>query len=172
MTKDIAARVSALVEPLIEARGAELYDVVLGGATLQVLVGGGVDLETLADITRDVSKALDDADPMPSQYTLEVSTPGLERTLRTPRHYAGAVGDKVKIKTTGTSEVRRVDGVLTAADDEGFVVDTGTEQRRLSYAEVERARTVFEWGAAEKPVSPSKTRPQRPPERKKGRVSR
>lgn len=154
-TTDVASRVSELVEPLIVARGAELYDVVLGGATLQVLVGGGVDLETLAEITRDVSKALDDDDPMPDRYTLEVSTPGLERTLRTPAHFTGAIGEQVKIKTTATSEVRRVDGVLAAADDEGFVVDTGTEQRRLSYAEVERARTVFEWGAT-KPDSPSK----------------
>jgi len=155
-TTDIATRVSTLVEPLIEARGAELYDVVLGGATLQVLVAGGVDLDTLADITRDVSRVLDEDDPMPDRYTLEVSTPGLERTLRRPSHFRGAVGEKVKVKTTATCEVRRVDGTLAAADDEGFVVDTGTEERRLSYAEVERARTVFEWGAATKPVSPSK----------------
>jgi len=156
MTTDVASRVSDLVEPLLEAHGAELYDVVLGGATLQVLVGGGVDLDVLATITREISAALDDADPMPDRYTLEVSTPGLERTLRTERHFAGAIGEKVKIKTTQRHEERRVDGVLTAADDEGFVVDTGTEQRRLSYADVERARTVFEWGTASKPVSPSK----------------
>jgi ribosome maturation factor RimP len=154
-TTDVASRVSELVEPLIVARGAELYDVVLGGATLQVLVGGGVDLEVLSELTRDISVALDEADPMPDRYTLEVSTPGLERTLRTPAHFGAAVGEKVKVKTTARAEVRRVDGVLTAADDEGFVVDTGTEQRRLSYDDVERARTVFEWGA-DKPVSPSK----------------
>jgi ribosome maturation factor RimP len=157
-TTDVAARVSELVEPLLTARGASLYDVVLGGATLQVLVGGGVDLDVLADLTREISAVLDDADPMPDRYTLEVSTPGLERTLRLPQHYAGAVGERVKIKTNPSTEGdRRVDGVLTAADDEGFVVDTGTEQRRLSYGDVERARTVFEWGPPkEKPVSPSK----------------
>ena len=156
MTIDIAERVSALVEPLITARGAELYDVVLGGATLQVLVAGGIDLDALAVLTREISAALDAEDPMPDRYTLEVSTPGLERTLRTPAHFAGAVGEKVKVKTTPGHEVRRVDGTLITADDEGFVVDTGTEQRRLSYDDVERARTVFEWGA-DKPVSPSKS---------------
>jgi ribosome maturation factor RimP len=155
-TTDVASRVSELVEPLIVGRGGQLYDVVLGGATLQVLVGGGVDLDVLADLTRDISVALDEADPMPDRYTLEVSTPGLERTLRTPAHFGGAIGEQVKVKTTSSSEVRRVDGVLTAADDEGFVVDTGTEQRRLSYDDVERARTVFVWGA-DKPVSPSKS---------------
>jgi ribosome maturation factor RimP len=156
-TTDVAARVSELVEPLLEARGAELYDVVLGGATLQVLVAGQVDVEVLADLTRDISAALDEDDPMPDRYTLEVSTPGLERTLRTPSHFTGAIGERVKIKTNPNTEGdRRVDGVLTAADDEGFVVDTGTEQRRMSYGDVERARTVFEWGPPPKPVSPSK----------------
>ena len=157
MTTDVATRVSELVEPLLEARGAALYDVVLGGATLQVLVAGKLDLDALADITRDISAVLDEHDPMPDRYTLEVSTPGLERTLRVPSHYAGAVGERVKVKTSPSTEGdRRVDGVLTAADDEGFVVDTGTEQRRLSYGDVERARTVFEWGPPPKPVSPSK----------------
>jgi len=171
MTTDVATRVSELVEPLLEAHGAQLYDVVLGGATLQVLVGGEVDLEALAVITREISAALDDDDPMPDRYTLEVSTPGLERTLRTPSHYAGAVGERVKIKTTPNTEGdRRVDGVLIAADDEGFVVDLGTGQRRLSYGDVERARTVFEWGPPPKPVSPSKARPERPTA-KKGRGS-
>ena len=157
MTTDVAARVSELVEPLLEARGAELYDVVLGGATLQILVAGGVDLDRLAEITRDISSALDQADPMPDRYTLEVSTPGLERALRTPQHFAGAIGERVKIKTNpNIGGDRRVEGALTAADDEGFVVDTGTEQRRMSYGDVERARTVFEWGPQPKPVSPSK----------------
>ena len=144
MTTDVASRVSELVEPLIKAHGADLYDVVHGGATLQVLVGGDVDLEELAVLTREISAVLDDADPMPDRYTLEVSTPGLERTLRTPKHYAGAVGERVKVKTK-QGEQRRLEGVITAADDDGFVVDTGTEQRRLSYVDVERARTVFVW---------------------------
>jgi ribosome maturation factor RimP len=157
MTTDVATRVSELVEPLLEARGAQLYDVVLGGATLQVLVAGAVDLDALADITRDISAVLDDEDPMPDRYTLEVSTPGLERTLRVASHFTGAIGERVKVKTSPSTEGdRRIDGVLTAADDEGFVVDTGTEQRRLSYGDVERARTVFEWGPPPKPVSPSK----------------
>jgi ribosome maturation factor RimP len=171
MATDVATRVSELVEPLLEAHGAELYDVVLGGATLQVLVGGDVDLEGLATLTREISAVLDEADPMPDRYTLEVSSPGLERNLRTPRHFAGAIGETIKVKTTNT-EARRADGVLITADDEGFVVDTGTEQRRISYSEVERARTVFVWGATEKPVSPSRNRPERPSEREKGTVKK
>ena len=160
-TTDVAARVSDLVEPLLSRAGHELYDVVMSGATLHVYVAGSVDLDELGRLTRAISTALDDADPIPDRYTLEVSTPGLERTLRTPRHFSAAVGEQVKVKTTPDCEVRRLDGLLTAADDEGFVVDTGTEQRRLSYRDVERARTVFEWGPPPKPTSPGKKKVKR-----------
>jgi len=154
---DVAERVAELVEPLLDGAGHELYDVVLTGATLRVLVAGGADLDELARLTREISALLDEADPIPDRYTLEVSSPGLERTLRTPRHFAGAVGEKIKVKTTpGTEGDRRADGVLIAADEGGFTVDTGTGERRLSYGDIDKARTVFEWGNAEKPVSPSK----------------
>ena len=156
-TNDVADRVAELVEPLLDGTRHELYDVVLAGATLRVLVAGGADLDELARLTREISALLDEVDPIPDRYTLEVSSPGLERTLRTPRHFAGAIGEKVKVKTTSAAEGgdRRADGVLIAADDDGFVVDTGTGERRLSYGDIDKARTVFEWGS-EKPVSPSK----------------
>ena len=156
MTTDVADRVAELVEPLLDGAGHELYDVVLAGATLRVLVAGSADLDELARLTREISTLLDEADPSPDRYTLEVSSPGLERALRTPRHFAGAVGEKIKVKTTpSTDGDRRADGVLLAADDDGVVVDTGTGERRLSYGDIDKARTVFEWGS-EKPVSPSK----------------
>ena len=143
-------RVRALVAPLLEQRGLDLYDVEVGGATLRVLVDreGGVDLDTIGEVARDVSRALDDDDPMPDRYTLEVSSPGLERPLRLPSHYANAVGQRVSVKTVpGTEGDRRITGLLVTADDEGFEV----EGRRLTYDEVERARTVFEWGPTPKP---------------------
>ena len=155
-TTDVADRVAELVAPLLAAGNHELYDVVLAGATLRVLVAGGGDLDELARLTREISALLDEADPIPDRYTLEVSSPGLERTLRTPRHFTGAIGEQVKVKTTPTTEGdRRADGTLTSADDDGIVVATSTGERRLSYGDIDKARTVFQWGS-EKPVSPSK----------------
>ena len=104
-------QVRAAVTPVLEESGLELYDVELGGAVVRVLVDrpGGVDLDTLDAATRAVSRALDVADPMPGRYTLEVSSPGLERRLRTPRHFQAAVGSRVKVKTVaGTEGDRRV----------------------------------------------------------------
>src|SRR4051794_38084846 len=94
-------RIAELVEPIILDRGHQLYDVEMTGATVRVLVDreGGVQLDGLESISRAISGALDEADPIPAQFYLEVSSPGLERPLRQPRHYRSAVGSQVKIKT-------------------------------------------------------------------------
>jgi ribosome maturation factor RimP len=147
-------RIAELVEPILHDRGHELYDVELAGATVRVLVDrqGGVALDDLEQLSREISTALDDADPMPDRFYLEVSSPGLERPLRRPDHFQTAVGSKVKVKTHPSVEGdRRVDGTLVAADDDGFTVETDAGTRTLGYDDVERARTVFEWGGAPKP---------------------
>ena len=94
-------RLRALVLPLVEERGLELYDIEQSGATLQILVSGpgGVDVGALSTLSRAVSRTLDEHDPIPGKYLLEVSSPGLERPLRRPEHYQGAVGSDVTVKT-------------------------------------------------------------------------
>jgi ribosome maturation factor RimP len=167
-------RVRELVEPVVTGAGLDLYDVEHTGGAVRVLVdrSGGVGLDELADLTRRVSRLLDDHDPIPGRYTLEVSSPGLERPLRTPAHFAGAIGASVTVKTLpGTEGDRRVRGTLVAAGTDSFTVrlaeataggaGDGTDEddhdgapnaeRTLRYDEVERARTVFEWGPAPKP---------------------
>src|SRR5271170_7677690 len=140
------------LSPILQARGLDLVDVEVNGAQLTVFVdrAGGINLDDLGDATRDVSAALDEIDPMPGRYTLSVSSPGLERRLRTPAHFSRAVGEKVTVRIdAGTSEVRRVTGTLAGADDASFTL-TGPEvpdgELRIAYDQVERARTVFEWG--------------------------
>jgi ribosome maturation factor RimP len=158
----VADRVRDLVLPLLTARDLDLYDVEMAGPVLKVVVdkSDGLDLDALSDATRAVSRALDEADPIAGTYTLEVTSPGLERTLRTPAHFARAVGETVKIKLVASAASaaadRRVAGLLAAADDDGITVRTGVDddgtavERRLAYADVDRARTVFEWGPGAK----------------------
>ena len=144
-------RVREIVEPLLAGVGLDLFDVELSGATLRVLVDrdGGVDLDTVSRASQLVSDALDRADPLPSRYVLEVSSPGVERPLRTPDHFRRAVGATVAVRTQADVEgERRVEGALDAADDDGIVV----AGRRLRYPEIERARTVFSWGPAPRPA--------------------
>jgi len=149
---DVAAIVAA-VEPVVGALGLDLYDVEVTGSgrakVVRVLVDreGGVDLDTVGRAAEQISPALDSepfARVINGAYALEVSSPGLERPLRRPDHFRGAVGSTVSVKLPG----RRVRGVLLAADDEALdlALDDGTAER-IPYSEVAQARTVFEWGA-------------------------
>ncbi|HXP32954.1 MAG TPA: ribosome maturation factor RimP [Acidimicrobiales bacterium] len=154
------------LSPILEARGLDLVDVELHGAQLTVFVDreGGIGLDELGEATREVSAALDDLDPIPGRYTLSVSSPGLERRLRTPAHFARAVGETVTIRMdAGTADVRRITGTLDGADETGCTL-TGPEvpggEMRIAYDQIERARTVFEWGPApRKSKSERVTRP-------------
>jgi ribosome maturation factor RimP len=149
-----AERVRTLVLPILDDAGLELYDLELGGGSLQVLVDkdGGVGVDELATVSRRISRALDEHDPIEGRYTLEVSTPGLERPLRTPEHFARAVGTTVKVKTKPGSEGdRRVDGTVTRSDDTSVTITTPDgAARTVRLDEIERARTTFEWGPTPK----------------------
>jgi ribosome maturation factor RimP len=145
---------SDLLASTVAPLGLELVDLERRSTSVRVVVDrpGGVDLEAIAQATRAVSAVLDAHDPFPGQrYTLEVSSPGVERRLRTPVHFERAVGEKVSVRTiAGGKGERRVTGRLSAADAQGFVLqgeDLPGGERRFAYDEVERARTVFEWGS-------------------------
>ena len=149
-----------VLAPAVAPLGLELVDVELRPGTVKVVVDrpGGADLEVIARATTTVSALLDHHDPMPGKrYTLEVSSPGVERPLRRAEDYVRAVGETVTVRTTtGGEGERRVRGCLVAADGEGFVLeadDLPDGGRRFSYRDVERARTVFEWGGQASPSS-------------------
>lgn len=163
-------RLHTLVTPIVSDLGLELYDLDYAGGILKVTVDtppgspGGVDVDTLAQCTRLVSRELDHTDPIPGHYTLEVSSPGLERTLRTPRHFQREIGKTVslRLRDVGNSD-RRINGVLVAADDlactvrlEGTKAAPVGEDRVVPYDQIDRAKTVFVWGPAPKPGQPGK----------------
>jgi ribosome maturation factor RimP len=190
----VADRVRDLVLPLLSDRGLDLYDLEMHSGVLRVVVDksdatrrdaddgrAGLDLDVLAGVTRAVSRALDEADPIAGRYTLEVTSPGIERALRTPEHFRRAVGETVKVRTVaGVADERRIEGVITAADEVGIVVRTGTGddgepvERHLDHAEIERARTAYEWGPAadkgrRKGSAPRRGRPESDDERERSR---
>jgi ribosome maturation factor RimP len=142
---DVSERVRVLVAPSLEEAGLELFDVEHAGGVLKVTVDrpGGIDLDTISEATRVVSSVLDrEPDVIDGRYLLEVSSPGVERPLRRPEHFRGAIGSTVVVKTDATAEgERRLEGVLEAADDDGVVV----AGRTIPYEAIERARTRFVW---------------------------
>lgn len=162
----VIARVRELVAPIASDLDLDLYDVEHRGGTLRVTLdtmpgaAAGISLDTLALASRLVSRELDHHDPMPGHYTLEVTSPGVERSLRTPAHFRREVGKTIAVRLADVGhDDRRVQGVLASADDTGITVrDVGPEgggDRRIDYHQIDRARTVFEWGANPKPGSAS-----------------
>jgi ribosome maturation factor RimP len=158
-----------LVEPIVAELGLDLFDLHYTGSTLHVLIDrrtaaepsaepAPVDLGAITAVTRAVSHALDEEDPIPGRYALEVSSPGLERPLRTAAHFARAVGEVVAVKMVPAFDgPRRVRGVLVGTGGDGdpwIEVDPQENPRggkagdlvRLDLASVDKARTVFEWG--------------------------
>lgn len=167
----LTERVQALAEPVCAADGVELVDVEMDGGVLRLTVDrdGGLDLDVISGLTRRLSRLLDEDDPVPGRYTLEVSSPGLERRLRTPAHFRRAVGEQVALRTApGTEAGRRLRGTLVAADDDGVTVRVGegddAPTHTVAHDQIERARTVFEWGPAPRPGRPA---PSSPPPTKK-----
>ena len=146
-------QVKDLATAVVERRSLRLWDVELGGspgrAVVRVFVDSerGVDLDTVAEVSEEISRGLDLRDPIPGRYTLEVSSPGLERTLRLPEHFALSVGRDVVVKTkeVEVGNSHRVEGRLESVGDEAVVLATDTGRVEIPFGAVKSARTRFEW---------------------------
>ncbi|MGH2755731.1 MAG: ribosome maturation factor RimP [Actinomycetota bacterium] len=142
-----------LAESVARRRSLRLWDVEMAGqpgrAIVRVMVDaeGGIDLDTVAEVSEEISRGLDLRDPLSGRYTLEVSSPGLERTLRYAEHFKLSVGEKVTLKTHDrlVGDSNRLDGVIADADESAVHVDLGDERVGVPYDQIKTARTVFEW---------------------------
>jgi ribosome maturation factor RimP len=138
-----------LLEPAVEQLGYELADLELriGGrdGVLRLFIDkpdgiGTVDCEV---VSRQVSAILDVEDPIPGNYTLEVSSPGLDRTLTKPAHFKRFMGQDVRVKLRFPLSGRRnYRGALKAADDEKIEVEVDGESYSLPIATIESARLI------------------------------
>jgi ribosome maturation factor RimP len=150
-----------MVAPLVADMKLDLYDIEYRGGVLRITIDtppgspGGVTLDEIALLTRMIGRDFDHDDPMPGHYTLEVTSPGLERTLRTVAHFQREIGKTVNVRLRDVAAGdRRVQGVLVAATEAECVVrldDAELSERTIPYSQIDRAKTVFVWGPAPKP---------------------
>jgi ribosome maturation factor RimP len=147
-------RLAGLLAEPIEALGLDLEAVDLSRAgkrsVLRVAVDkdGGVDMDDIAAATGEVSRVLDESDVMGGgSYTLEVSSPGVDRPLTLPRHWRRNLGRLVKIALSDGSEVS---GRIVETDDAGAGVDVDGTVRPVPFAEVTKARVQIEFTRPEK----------------------
>ncbi len=142
-----------LATAVAQRRSLKLWDVEMvgreGRALLRVFVDSdeGVDLDTIAAVSEEISRGLDLHDPIAGKFTLEVSSPGLERTLRSKEHFEASVGRQVVMKTTErfVADSHRLEGVVKAADDDHVRLEAEGSQIDIPYDSIRMARTVFEW---------------------------
>ena len=153
--EDILEKVRQIAGPLAAQEGMELVDVELGGPggrqTLRLFIDkeGGVSLDDCSSISRAVSAALDVEDPIDGAYDLEVSSPGLDRPLRTPEHFEKFKGSKVRVKTYAPVGDRKVFvGTLKGFSEGDVIVDVDGTDRRVPHAQIAKANVepVFDQG--------------------------
>ncbi len=156
MARSTVDVIADAVAPAVASLGLRLYDVELAGTgkarVVRVLVDrdGGVDLDAIARASEVVAPLLDSGsagDALAGSFTLEVSSPGLERPLRRPEHFRHAVGELVSVKArVADGSARRLRGTLRAATDDSVAIalDDGAYEE-VALADVVSARTVFEW---------------------------
>lgn len=169
----VLKRVRKIVEPIASDLQLHLYDIEQRGGTLRITLDtfpgspGSVDLAQLALATRLISREFDHEDPMPGKYTLEVSSPGVERNLRLPEHFQREIGKVVTVRLANVEAAeRRLEGELIAADDTTITLRVAATKkapatdRVVEIAGIDRAKTVFVWGPAPKPRSKG---PKKPP---------
>jgi ribosome maturation factor RimP len=169
-------QLAALLEPVVSAAGLELESVRVGRAgsrrVLRVVVDGedGVDMDAVARVSRAVAAEVDGRDAMgPGAYTLEVSSPGVDRPLTEPRHWRRAAGRLVRVnvkdfssrtagatspstngdratgKNSATGEVA-VEGRVIAARPDGVTLEIDGERRELGYADLGPGQVQVEFG--------------------------
>jgi len=152
-------RVHAIVGPIASDLALDVYDVERRGGTIRITLDtppgsdGGITLDSLSLATRLISRELDHEDPIAGHYTLEVTSPGLERPLRTAAHFQREVGKTITIRLRDPkADPRRLQGMLSSADDRSatLLLDDGSEYS-VPIDEIDKARTVFEFGPKPKP---------------------
>ena len=157
----VAENVYRLLRPAVTTLNVELLDVEWTGRSLRLTIDaeGGVTSERLVEVNRLVSPLLDQHDPVPGRYLLEVSSPGVERPLRRPDHFRRAVGEQVIVKQEPGADPRRIRGELLTVDDESIAVlaveidgvDLAeAETHHLPLDRIAKARTHFDWGPTPK----------------------
>jgi len=167
------ARLHAVIEPIVSAHGAELCDFELkneNGWVLRIYVerlgamakrmstkDAAIDLDLCSCIARDLSPVLDDNDPIPYRYHLEVGSPGVERPLRRVEDFVRFTGEKAKLKLrAGVAGHKVLVGKLGTVNGNILALEDGAKVYPVPLDDVVSARLVFEFGPAPKPVTSAK----------------
>lgn len=155
--KEVLAEVRKLVLPILTERDLELFDLELAeepaGWFLRIFIdaAGGIDVETCAEVSGILSGKLDFVEGLPEPYTLEVSSPGVERPLRKRVDYERTLGQRIYVKTyaavnlPGGKKAKELTGRLVAVEDEEIVLESARKQVRIALSSIAKAHLLVEF---------------------------
>jgi ribosome maturation factor RimP len=148
----VSERLQAIIEPAVTALGYELVGVEYLSqgrhSVLRIYIDkeDGVTVDDCARVSHQVSGALDVEDPVKGQYTLEVSSPGLDRPLFTIEHYRRFAGESAEIRLAAPRDGRRkFKGTLRGVEGDTVIIEVEGEAVPLPLDEIEKAHLVHQW---------------------------
>lgn len=152
-TANIASVAEKIITPCVEELGYRVWDVEFvkegAGWYLRITIDSddGIDIDDCEKVSRAISPLLDEADPIEQNYTLEVSSPGLERTLRTPQHFAACIGEEIEVRLYSPDESGRkaYKGTLISSDDERFTIETDGTKKMFEISKTAKANVFFDF---------------------------
>ena len=167
MDSSVVQRVWEITEPLIASAGMELVDIEyrreIRGTVLRLYLDreGGVTLDDLAPMSRRLGDLLDAHDAVPGSYTLEVSSPGINRRLRRPEHFRRYIGKRVRVRTTLPMEGRRsFIGPLLAVEAGGVVIGLNGSAQFIRFDDIAQANYEHDFESHAKTKHGVRTEPR------------
>ena len=149
--KEVEALITALVEPILADTEMTLVDVEYVREKdwyLRIFIDkpGGVEIDDCQLVSEQLTAVLDAKDPIPDKYFLEVSSPGIERVLRTDAHIEAFTGAEVEAKLFAPVDGKKtLRGILGGIEDGRVILTVGDTEYRIEHAKISRLTTVFDF---------------------------
>jgi ribosome maturation factor RimP len=149
-------RVWELAAPLVKSEGMEIVDIEFryegsrGGKVLRLYLDkeGGPNVDDLSRVSHQLSELLDTQDVVPGTYTLEVSSPGINRPLKRPEHFARFVGKRIRVRTRDSIDGRRSFlGTLQEVLENQITLKQEGAQYQIPFAVIEKSNYEHDWSA-------------------------
>lgn len=149
---NIEAKVEKLLEEIIIRLGYSLYDVIYAKEGkdyyLRIVIDKpeGIDINDCENVNNAINDILDEADYIKDQYFLEVSSPGLERTLRKEKHFMSQIGKEVNIKLfKPINKQKELIGILKEYNNKEILIETEKETIKIDLKDIALVKTIFNW---------------------------
>ena len=151
--KNIEEKVEKLLEEMINNLGYDIYDIIYEKEAkdyyLRILIDNesGISIEDCEKVSNEINDKLDEADYIKEQYFLEVSSPGLERTLRKEKHFIKSIDTKILVKLYNKAEngKKEIEGILKEYNKEFLIIENEENKIKIDNKNIATVKTVFDW---------------------------